>query len=80
MSATHDKKSQNYSYSSLGCIPMALGSILNVQSSFDSKLSIASSIQTYNNSTQIPFKLFGIPDSLLIDACEFMNAIYEDMS
>ena len=59
---------------------MALGTILNTEAHFDTPKNTSSSIKSLLQATQVPIKLLNIPDSYLIDACEFMNAIYEDMS
>ena len=53
-----------YAFSSLGSIPTVLGSTLNVQSTLVSN----------------PGIFLPTPEKLAIDASEFMNAIYEDMS
>ena len=66
---------------------MILPQMLNLESKFDCyyklhKLKSASSSLSFNQATSIPMRLQGLQnnDRFLIDACEFMNAVYEDMS
>ena len=74
-----------YPGSPIGCMPIMLPSVINVEKIFNTnykKSQDNNSICTYNQSSSISFKLqnLAISDKLLIDACEFLNAIYEDMT
>lgn len=66
---------------------MILPQLINLESIYDSSMSMIrqpgrASVLTQNQTTSVPVKLWGISnnDRLLIDAIEFMNAIYEDMT
>lgn len=78
---------QSYPFSPLGATPIMLPQLINVEGLFDTshrraKLSRLPSALSNNQATSVPVKLWGISNSdrLLIDAIEFMNAIYEDMT
>jgi hypothetical protein len=74
---------QLYPFSSIGNMPIVLPGILNLSSCFDTifKNSHLPSVSTFLESTSLPVKLhpLAISDKLLIDACEFLNSIYEEM-
>ena len=78
---------KHYPYSSVGCLPIILPQLFNIEEQFDTNheeyvKNSLSSVLSFNQATSSPVKLQGvtISDKILIDAYEFMNAIYEDMS
>lgn len=74
-----------YPGSPIGSMPIMLPGVINTEKLFNTnyqKTLLQKSVCTYNQATSIALKLqnLAISDKLLIDACEFMNAIYEDMT
>jgi hypothetical protein len=67
---------EQYPYSSLATPTLALPASINLTSKFEPD----SLINLQSTSLAVKLQPLALTDNLLIDACEFLNSIYEDMS
>lgn len=78
-----EKMKRMYAFSSVGSPPAILPGCLNFQSHFSTDFvkTQRPSALTSLSSTSMPVKLqsLAISDKLLIDCCEFLNSVYEEM-